>query len=351
MGSSDTDGRPQLLALVEAARWQRLQGHFANVLGVGLRTVNPSRELLVEPSWPTPLQDATALHLLQVGEEVERLVSGAEPPRDPLTITTPLGLSYTAVPIRVIPEQMLAYWIIGPAMVGARPTAAELAERAASLNLDAHRLWPLLLTLKPYTFAGFQSVIHLIGEVSDSLVQLAYQAKWLPTVLPTTSRVNQAILAYYVERIFHSLLGAATLATQAEGGSVMAYDQARDGFRISVAQGLPEEIIKSTLVKRGQGIAGLVAQGQRMVIIDEEHADPQVRPRMHRHDLVSSLVAPVVPEASTTPVAVLSLRTANRARPFTRTDLDVVQHLLALTGMALGNVGPIFTRAPSASGS
>ena len=39
-----------LLDLVEPARWQKLQDHFTSVMGIAIRTVSPSHELLVSPS-------------------------------------------------------------------------------------------------------------------------------------------------------------------------------------------------------------------------------------------------------------------------------------------------------------
>src|SRR3989338_8035132 len=56
-----------LLSLVEPARWQRLQDHFASVLGIPLRTLSPSRELLVNPSWPPGLPAEQIVSALKVG--------------------------------------------------------------------------------------------------------------------------------------------------------------------------------------------------------------------------------------------------------------------------------------------
>ena len=342
---------PTLLDLVEPSRWQRLQDHFASVLGIPIRTVNPSHQLLVNPSWPMSLDAERTVALLRVGEELEQLVPLEAPPKETSSLTTQLGLTYSIVPIRAVAEQLLAYFVLGPMVVGTREDELQFKQRTHTLGLEAKALWPLVLSLKLYTFAGIRSALHLVEEVGSSIAQLAYQAKQLAVILPATSRVDQAVVAYYADRILHSLLDAATLATKADGGSVMIYDAQSDSLKVKVARGLSDAVVAVARVKRGEGIAGLAATGRSILLIDQKTPDERITSRMHRKELTSSLVAPLVPDANQEPIGVLNLRTANPQHRFTAEHVELLRSLLDLAGAALASLRFAFSQTPNPASS
>jgi len=336
-GSSAADHQ-SLLDLIEPPRWQRLQDHFARVLGVVIRTVDPSRQLLVNPSWPTGIIVEQAIALLNVGEELEQIIPTQAPPQDTSSLTTPLGVTYAVIPIRANAEQIIAYFIVGPMMVGPREDELQFRQRVSAIGLDAHALWPLILSLRLYTFASIRAALNLMEEVGTAVVQLAYQAKQLAAILPATSMVDQAVVAYHTDRILYALLEVATLATKAEGGSVMVYDPHSDAFRIKVAHGLSDAVITNTRLKRGEGLIGLAVSERSILLIDDQTADARLKPRMHRQELASSLVAPLTPDAQQEPVGVLSLRTSNPHKRFTAEHVELLRRLLDLAGAALGSL-------------
>ncbi len=172
-----------LLDLVEPARWQRLQDQFASVLGILLRTVSPSHQLLVTPSWPPGMPVEPIIERLRVGEELEQLLPIHEPVRDVTNLTGSLGVSYAAVPIRATAEEIIAYLVIGPMVVGAREEEPQFLRRVEAMGLDAQALWPLVLSLKLYSFASLRSVLGLLEEAGTLLAQLAYQAEHRGKVL------------------------------------------------------------------------------------------------------------------------------------------------------------------------
>lgn len=340
-----TDGRPAarsgLLDLVEPARWQRLQDYFANVLGLPIRTLDRSHRLLVSPSWPQHLDRDEIVRILQVGDELGSLLPPLDPPRETASVTTRLGVTYAAVPI--ITQQVLGYIVLGPMMVGRREDEVHFRQRMQTMGLSAERVWPAILSLKHYTFAGIHSVLSLMEAVADSLVQLAEQTKSsaASSSIATPRTLSPQLAARYTDRVFASLLSAATLATKADGGSVMARDPQTGALRISLAQGLPEHIVKSTTVERGQGLAGLAAESRRILIIDEQTDETALRSRMNRPDVVSSVIAPVDAggnEAAGAPVGILNLRTGNPERRFTREHVEVLRNLLDLASLALANL-------------
>ena len=345
-----TPERLTLLDLVEPKRWQRLQDHFAGVVGIPIRTVDAQHALQVNPSWPTHLHVEPTIELLNVGEELDQLLPIETPPVATASLTTPLGVTYAAVPIHVTSDDVLAYFVLGPMIVGRREEEAAFVERVGALGRNGPALWALLLSLKLYTYNGIRSVLSLMEEVGASLVQVAYQAKQLQTMFPPTAKMDQAVVAYYTDRVFTSLLETATMATKAEGGSVMVRNPQTGDYRISVAVGLPDEVIRRTTVRHGEGIAGVVAEGRRIVVVDDQVSDTRIRSRMQRAELTSSLVAPLLPDASQEPLGILSLRTSHPTVRFTSEHVDLLNNLLDLAGMALSSLQWVFNQARASSG-
>ena len=342
----------RLLEVVETDHWQRMQDHFSEVLGVTIRTVSPKRELLVTPSWPPGLSAEQTIRWLKIGEELESLIPLKQPPQDPSSLTTTLGITYAIVPVRFTVDSIVGYFVVGPVMVGPREDEVQFRQRISAMGLDATALWTLLLSLKSYTFSGIRSVMSLMEEVGTSLAQLCYQTKKLSTIVPiTTSRLDRIMVGHYTDRIMRSLLEAATLATRAEGGSVMTYDVNNDDLRIKAADGLSDEVIANTRLKRGEGIAGLAATERSIFLVDDQTRDSRIKNRMARPQLVSSLVASVVPEATQNPIGVLNLRTANPQGRFTGEHVELVRRLLDLAGVALGSLQTSTTPYRSSSSS
>src|SRR3989338_421232 len=308
MGSPSSENVPSLLELIDSRRWQRLQNHFTSVLGIAIRTVGPSRELLVTPSWPSTLTGEQVVKLLKVGEELQALLPREEPLQTTTSLTTALGVTYAAIPIRATAERVIAYFIVGPMIVGQREDELHFRDRLTAQGMDAQALWNLLLTLKLYTFSGIRSMLNLMEEVGTSLAQLAYQAKHLTAILPSTSKVDQAVVAYYTDRVLHSLLEAASLATRADGGSVMLYDPKSDTLEIKVAQCLSDSVIANTRLKRGEGIAGLAATERSILLLDQQTTDPRLTRRMLRPEVRASLVAPLAQDDTREPIGILNLR-------------------------------------------
>jgi len=335
--SSATDA-VSLLDLMEPRRWQRLQDHFSSVLGITIRTVSLSRELLVSPSWPAGLVPEQTVQLLSIGEELERLLPTHDLPQNISSLTTTLGITYAIVPIRVTSQQMVAYFVVGPLMVGTREDELQFRQRVGASGADAQALWNLLLALKLYTFSSLRSVLNLMEEVGTSLAQFAYQAKQLSFIVPAMSRLDQAVVSYYTERVLHSLLEAATLATRAEGGSVMIYDAKEDALRIKVAEGLDGAIVAGTRLKRGEGLAGLAAAERSILLVDAETQEARLKDRMRRQELCSSLVAPLIPDSTRDPIGVLSLRTSNPQKRFTKEHIELLKRLLDIAGVALSSL-------------
>ncbi len=335
-GITTVDGLA-LLDFIELERWQRLQDHFSRVLGVAIRTVNPANALLTNPTWPASLDADRAISVLGVGEELASLLPEHAPPKEISSLTTALGVTYALVPVRATAEQIAGYFVVGPMVVGPREEEGKFRQRMQELGQDAQALWPILLALKVYTFAGIRSALTLLEEVGTSIAQLAYQGKQLTSFLPSTDKISRSVVAYHTDRILYSLLEAAVAVTKADGGSVMIYDPQEQAWKVTAAQGLSNEVIATTRAKSGEGLAGLAVERRSVLLIDNGAEDPGIRERMQRREITSSLVAPLTGDEAQ-PIGVLNLRTTASDKRFTREHAEVLRQLLGLAGTAVSSL-------------
>ena len=327
-----------LLELVPPQQWQRLQDHFAEVLGIGLRTISHDKTLLINPSWPLSLDAEKIATLLKLGEELEELLPAGAMPRETITISRPVGLSFSVCPLRATPDRVLAYLVAGPVALGHREDADQFRRRVTELGLDYSAMWPLMLTIKVCSFGAMRAMLRLLEDVTNSLLELAYKARSLKGAAADAPKIDQAMMQYSRDRLTESLLDAAMAMTGADGGSVMLFDRQRQSLQITAARGLPEDVVAGTRVRQGQGIAGLAVAGSEILLLDEQTTDNRLKPLMTRPEIASSLVAPLVAETSQSPVGVLSLRTTSSARRFTTAHVDILRRLMNLAGMALGGL-------------
>jgi hypothetical protein len=325
---------PSLLELVEPARWQRLQDHFARVFGIPLRTVSPSHELLVNPSWPLGIDVERVISAFRVGEELDQLIPSGAPPDDIRSIVTPVGVTYSAVPIPSGFERPLAYFVAGPMIVGPREDERRFRQRLSAMGADPKPLWPLLLSLKPFSFVSVNHALYLIADVGSSMVQLAAQSRRLSGWTGPELAEDDPVVARHADEMLRALLQAAMSSTGAEGGCVMMVDQPSRTFRIKASEGLSEAVLSKARPGKTEGVAGWALAHADILLLDDETirgVPPELAKSMGRPGIVSSLVAPLRPEGSREAVGVLCLRTSNRKQPFTPRHAELLRRLLDLT--------------------
>ncbi|MBI3323725.1 MAG: GAF domain-containing protein [Candidatus Omnitrophica bacterium] len=271
--------------------------------------------------------------LFGLGEELDELLPSGQLPRDTRVISRQVGISFAAVPLRTSTDRLLACVVAGPVILGRREDPEGFRTRIRALGLDPDPLWPSMLTTKLYSFAGLRSALQLLEDVGTLVLDLADEAGGPQPTKPDTQAMKE-----YTDRLLRSLLAAATTATDAEGGSVMVYHEAQQALRIAVAEGLGQEIISTTSLRRGEGLAGIASADRAILLLDDQTEDQRLRSRMTRKDVVSSLVAPLLADQAGGPLGVLSLRTCDPRRRFTRSHVEVLRRLLHLVGVALGGL-------------
>lgn len=134
----------------------------------------------------------------------------------------------------------------------------------------------------------------------------------------------------------HEVLAAALhramALSNAETGSIMLMDTESGRLTIAAAEGLPEEIIHSTSVGEGEGIAGWVlASGQPMLIEDLPARTPAAR----RHGIRSAVSVPIADDDGI--LGVLNVGSKSFPARFTQSHLASIEVLGKQTATAMRN--------------
>ncbi|MDP2182579.1 MAG: GAF domain-containing protein [Actinomycetota bacterium] len=142
------------------------------------------------------------------------------------------------------------------------------------------------------------------------------------------------------DQVIETALDTAMSSTRAATGSVMLLDAATGRLRIVAARGLPEEVVASTEVAMGEGIAGWVAASNQPLLVEDL---PGKTGRTDRHGVRSAVSVPIADEDGL--LGVLNIGSRDFPARFTRAHLDILETLGRLAAVALRNA-----RAMSSAG-
>jgi signal transduction histidine kinase len=105
--------------------------------------------------------------------------------------------------------------------------------------------------------------------------------------------------------------------------SLMLVDDAGRELRIAAACGLSPEVVRSTRIAIGDGIAGFVAERGEPVLLSAASADSQLAPRLRRTDDIRSAISvPLVLEGKV--IGTLNVNRRRSAQDFDRDDLGTL---------------------------
>lgn len=130
-------------------------------------------------------------------------------------------------------------------------------------------------------------------------------------------RLNEQIMSFRsLDDLLDNILRGALEIMEATSGSIMLIDPpGSDTLVIKAAKGLRKEVVKNTVRKVGEGIAGMVAQRREGMLLLDDLMDPRLRTRRKVSDALS---VPIILEGEL--LGVLNLNT-RKNRSFDEVDL------------------------------
>ncbi|MFN3699379.1 MAG: transporter substrate-binding domain-containing protein, partial [Dictyoglomus sp.] len=107
-----------------------------------------------------------------------------------------------------------------------------------------------------------------------------------------------------------SLLREILDLVDADAGSIMVYDEEDNLLRIVAGIGLPEEVIRNTVLRIGEGIAGWVAEYREPLVLEDVYKDRRFVIIEPRFEIKSSICYPLIHENKL--VGVLNINSLRR---------------------------------------
>jgi len=316
--------------IIDIPDWQKMQDVFSEVTSIGLRTLDPEGRLLTAVSGQTRLCAEFYKNHSQGSEQRSAMqptfLGGKGQVDKNFSFICPPGFHNFFAPLR-IDNRVVAYLIMGPVILVMRKPKDQYQALADQLDVELDELWKAVMEIRVISFHRAQTLIQLIGKISEFVLNLAYESKEQGSKLFTAFADKfQGVLEVFLE-----------LALQISGadiGSIMLLDKNKEAMTIRASKGLPDSVIKNTRIHMGSGICGTAAQENKPIIIDDTVSDNRIRQYMHRPYLKSSMILPIDAEDKVYGVLNLGALEVSSVR-FNKEDMDSMHQVIDLTLDAL----------------
>ncbi len=335
--------------IIDIHHWQKMQDHFAEVIKLTVRTVDEKGMAISEPSNPTKLcsevlKDSDLWMSVCRGCLLEPKLSkkdksgpGREIKED--IYCNSIGLHNYSIPVKISRRQIIAYLMIGPVLVGPRQRPSTYQKILEDKGVNFVEFIDGLIEINHFSFSGIQSVIELISEISCYIARLRYEKFRLERSILKFAVLKKRIQKVFLDRLLESLLNVAFDATNAEVGSIMVFNEKTGELYIKLNRGLKKDIVKSARLKPGEGIAGLVVQRSKPLLLDDKITAKRIRERFTRPELKSAVVVPLSIKGET--FGVINLGTSNPANKFDTQKVNLLSQLIRLVDVSLSSNIPV----------
>ncbi|PKK91750.1 MAG: hypothetical protein CVV64_03550 [Candidatus Wallbacteria bacterium HGW-Wallbacteria-1] len=153
------------------------------------------------------------------------------------------------------------------------------------------------------------------------------------STLYTIGQEMCSVLDY--DRLLNLILDEMITALKAAKGSLMLFDEETRKMKIRVARGLSDDVVSSTEVSEGEGVAGMVLKLRRPILIRDCETDPELSTMKGGKVFSGSLMSvPLLVKDSMRGVVNISRIEANS---FSEKDLRFLQGLAVQASIALEN--------------
>ncbi|MCK4597301.1 response regulator, partial [bacterium] len=197
--------------------------------------------------------------------------------------------------------------------------------------------------LKPFQLAELQQAVERAFE-RQQLMEENIRLKELAGLIEVSETINTTLRK---RDLYKLLLKTALSRTDATRGSIMIYNEQREGLEIVAAEGLEEKIVQTTLVKPGQGIAGVVFQKGKPVVVSDITKDPKFGPLRRGYQDKAFISMPLERDeelislplnASRRVIGVLNLSHRTTGKKFTLSELEELRVLACQAAVSIDNM-------------
>ncbi len=284
-----------LRSIVPLNKWQNIQDHFSEVLGITMVTLDKDGRFITKVSRPATLcREILATSVGAVTKcrkwwyDSVRQTKGSW--RD--SVVCPFGLRSFFIPLSIA-ERIIAYLFVGPLIIGKYAYEKEYKEEVKNLGINEDEFLCALKEIKTLTFYGARSMVDFLYDISSYIIQLEFQNLRLKRAAPDFLNMLEKVYGFYMDKLLGALLDVAFSVTGAHRASLMLFDEGTNELYIKKAKGISQEVIENTRLGLGEGIAGIVAKERRPLLLDENILDARLKERMHKPNIKTSLSMPI----------------------------------------------------------
>ena len=276
--------------LLDIQKWQEIQDDFSDITGICLRIVSPEGNLIASSCEKATLctevlRNSPTKNRL-CGTCLPTFLSGKAVVDKNLSFYCDAGMYNFISPLIAHHDKILGYLIMGPVILVMRQPKEAYETIAHEFSVELEDLWNALLEIKAISFHYAQSLMKVIQNVAEYMLQSSSRGKE-ETHAPLTANTKEALT-----KRFEAFLDVAFELSKADIGSVMSLPNAAKELTIEAAKGIPDAIVRNTRVTLGNGIAGLAAEEGRSLLLDNTAADNRLLHYFKRPHLNSSMVIP-----------------------------------------------------------
>jgi HD-GYP domain-containing protein (c-di-GMP phosphodiesterase class II) len=190
-----------------------------------------------------------------------------------------------------------------------------------------------------YDKADLDLAVTVAGQVSQAITKarLFERSQRQVAELSLINELSKAINSSLdLDNVLEYATTMLSTILEAESGSLMLLDRARQSLRIVCSKGLDAALVERVDFKVGEGIAGWVAEHRKPVLLADAGRDPRYLELDGTPKSFSMICAPIVHKDAV--VGVINFeRSLAHKRPFVVEDLELLSTLAGQAAMAIEN--------------
>lgn len=174
----------------------------------------------------------------------------------------------------------------------------------------------------------FHKLLAKLDENTQKLERIVYQINTLSELTELTSSISD------MDELLRAVLNMTMKGISADTGSIMLFDKVKEELAIATAEGLDAEIIRNSVLKLGEGIAGKIFEKGKPVIVEDLSKDESFR-GLSKTGQGSFICLPM--KVKNRPLGVINLAKKSLGYTFTENDLKFLTTLINHIAFALEN--------------
>ncbi len=340
----------RFLELIDEKKWQVIQNYFSEVIGTGVRVIDPNGAPLTVLSnqhkycfenvsssskafykckdclvfFPKPFSEDKLLNNPQFFVDVESRICYD---------SCDFYANRVVIPVTSSNAIVCAYIVVGPIILGKRKTYSEYFNMCKMLDLDISSVIESVEQIRVFSFSAIRSIVKLFQEIADFMLETGEEKMERNTQRKTSLGLMKTEVPFYIDRMLQALFETAGEGVGAECASLMMLDDNSKTLSIKFSKGIPEEVVCKTEVELGEGLAGWAAKEDEILFIDQNFKNPRLLPRLHKPRLSASLMVPI--KAGKSVFGVLNLSTEDPRHKFSKENINSIIQLAKMVDSAL----------------